>query len=79
MVPEEELDQAVASYTDYYAKAPSKAIGIIKKMLNKGMHESLDAMLDYEVYCQEIAGSTKDYKEGTTAFLEKRKPAFTGE
>ena len=78
-VPAEQLDEAVKGYTDYYAKAPTRAIGLMKKMLNKSQGASLEEMLDYEAYCQDIAGSTYDYKEGTTAFLEKRKPEFKGE
>ncbi len=78
VVPLKDLDEAVAGYTDYYAKAPTKAIALMKKMLNKAGHSSLDDMLDYEAYCQEIAGNTDDYKEGVNAFLEKRKPNFTG-
>lgn len=78
-VPLAELDEAVKAYTDYYAKAPTRAIGLMKKMLNKSQGASLDEMLDYEAYCQDIAGSTYDYKEGTTAFLEKRSPEFKGE
>lgn len=78
VVPANQLDQAVKEYTDYYAQAPTKAIGLIKKMLAKSATSSLDEMLDYETYCQEIAGSTHDYREGVKAFLEKRKPNFTG-
>jgi len=35
-------------------------------------------MLEYEAYCQEIAGNSSDYKEGVNAFNEKRKANFTG-
>lgn len=77
-VPMAQLDEAVKSYTDYYAKAPTKSIGIIKKMLNKSTSATLNDMLDYEAYCQEIAGTSGDYREGVNAFLEKRKPDFSG-
>ena len=75
----EDLDEEVKKLTDYYANAPTKAIGLMKKMLNKSFHSDLDTMLEYEAYCQEIAGRSKDNKEGVTAFMEKRKPVFTGE
>ena len=78
VVPANELDAAVKSYTDYYSIAPTKSIGLIKKMLAKSATSSLDEMLEYEAYCQEIAGSSQDYKEGVSAFLEKRKPNFKG-
>lgn len=74
----DQLDETVRDFTNYFVSAPTKAIGLIKKMLNKSAHATLDEMLEYEAYCQEIAGSSADYKEGTAAFLEKRKPRFTG-
>ncbi|SKA13897.1 2-(1,2-epoxy-1,2-dihydrophenyl)acetyl-CoA isomerase [Chitinophaga eiseniae] len=78
VVPADALDAAVEAEAAYYAAAPTKAIALMKKMLTKGMTESLDATLEYEAYCQEIAGNSTDNREGINAFLEKRKPAFTG-
>ena len=77
-VPADQLDATVKSYTDYFANAPTKSIGLIKKMLSKSATSTLEEMLEYEAYCQEIAGTSHDYKEGVTAFLEKRKPQFSG-
>lgn len=74
----DQLDAVVKEYTDYFSQAPTKSIGLIKRMLEKSATSTLDEMLEYEAYCQEIAGTSTDYKEGVTAFLEKRKPAFTG-
>lgn len=78
VVKPEELDAAVQEEAAFYANAPTKAIALMKKMLTKGMTENLDAVLDYEAYCQEIAGRSEDNKEGVLAFMEKRKPVFKG-
>ena len=72
------LDDEVAKAADYYANAPTLAIGMIKKMLNKATHSDLETMLQYEAFCQEIAGRSEDYREGVAAFNEKRKPEFKG-
>ena len=72
------LDEEVNKISDYYAQAPTMAIGMIKKMLNKAGHSDLQTMLQYEAYCQEIAGRSNDYREGVSAFNEKRKPVFKG-
>lgn len=74
----DDLDETVMEIATYYAKAPTKAIGMMKKMLNKSSHSDLETMLEYEAYCQEIAGNSADYKEGVSAFNEKRKANFTG-
>lgn len=78
VVPAEQLDEEVEKFAAYYRNAPTKAIGLVKTMLNKSFNSDLDTMLEYEAYCQEIAGRSEDYKEGVRAFNEKRKPEFRG-
>ena len=78
LVPHEELDQTVEEIAKYYSNAPTKAIGMMKKMLNKSSTSTLEDMLQCEAYCQEIAGRSSDYKEGVSAFNDKRKPQFKG-
>jgi 2-(1,2-epoxy-1,2-dihydrophenyl)acetyl-CoA isomerase len=77
-VDHENLDEEVDKIAEYFCSAPTKAVALMKTMLNKSFHSDLDTMLQYEAYCQEIAGSSADYKEGVKAFNEKRKPIFTG-
>jgi 2-(1,2-epoxy-1,2-dihydrophenyl)acetyl-CoA isomerase len=78
VVPAVQLDEAVFELATQFAIAPTKAIGIIKKMLNKSTTSTLDEMLEYEAFCQETAGASHDHQEGVKAFLEKRKPQFAG-
>ena len=77
-VPLTDLDRTISEYTEYYATAATKSIGLIKQMLNKSGSSNLKEMLKYEAYCQDIAGSSDDYNEGVNAFLEKRQAKFTG-
>jgi 2-(1,2-epoxy-1,2-dihydrophenyl)acetyl-CoA isomerase len=77
-VPAADLDKAVAHYVNYYATAPTKAVGLMKRLLNLSYQSSLEEMLEYEALYQEQAGKTQDNKEGIQAFLEKRKANFQG-
>lgn len=79
VVSSAELDQAVLETASRFALGATKAIGMIKRMLNRSFESSLDEMLEQEKYCQEIAGNSRDYQEGVQAFNEKRKPDFTGQ
>jgi enoyl-CoA hydratase len=42
------------------------------------MQMDLLSALDYESKCAEILRGSEDYREGTRAFVEKRKPIFKG-
>lgn len=77
-VAADKIDEEVLTLANWYAQAPTKAIGLMKKMLERSGTSTLDQMLEYEAYCQEIAGKSEDYNEGKSAFIEKRKPSFKG-
>lgn len=76
--PTETFEAEVMQYACRLAKLPTKAIGLIKRTMYKGLHMSLEETLEYEAFAQEIAGSTEDHKEGVAAFFEKRVPIFKG-
>ncbi len=78
VVPAEELESATRELALRLAKAPTRAIGLAKRAINRALTMDLDQALEYEVYGQETAGSSDDHKEGIAAFLEKRTPNFTG-
>jgi enoyl-CoA hydratase/carnithine racemase len=54
------------------------ALGIAKKIIDKGLSMDLSSVLECEAFGQAIAGTTEDAQEGVMAFLEKRKAEFKG-
>jgi len=76
--PHHKLEEESINLAKHLAKQPTKAIGLIKKLLNKSLENTLDKQLKLEEEMQTLAGQTDDYKEGIKAFLEKRKPEFKG-
>jgi len=78
VVPAEQLMDSAMELARQLAQGPTKVIGLIKRALNRSWNLDLDEALAYEAQLQAIAGSTEDHREGIAAFLEKRKPEFTG-
>jgi 2-(1,2-epoxy-1,2-dihydrophenyl)acetyl-CoA isomerase len=60
------------------ALAPTASIGRIKRMLNASFVNDLRQQLSLEHECQIESGKANDFKEGVTAFFEKRAANFTG-
>jgi 2-(1,2-epoxy-1,2-dihydrophenyl)acetyl-CoA isomerase len=73
-----DLEKVTMEVARKLAAAPTRSIGLIKRILNKSLSSDLDALLDYEAVIQEIASNTADHKEGVKAFLEKREAKFEG-
>ena len=78
VVEESKFEDEIKSFSEKLAKMPTKGIGLTKKLLNQSINNSLEQQLYEEEIAQTIAGKTNDYKEGVSAFLEKRKPNFKG-
>ena len=72
------FEEEVKILVENLAKMPTKALGLTKRLLNQSMNNNLEQQLALESDLQIEASSTNDYKEGVTAFVEKRKPEFKG-
>jgi 2-(1,2-epoxy-1,2-dihydrophenyl)acetyl-CoA isomerase len=75
---DESFRDEVAKIAGKLAKMPTKGLWLTKKALNESYDNSLTEQLALEEELQTQAGQTTDFKEGVQAFLEKRKPEFTG-
>ena len=78
VVPDAGLDARVAAFAQKLANGAPQAIKYTKVSVNLGLkalaHTILDASMAYEM----VTFATQDHREAVAAFLEKRKPNFTG-
>lgn len=86
----EEMGMIYASYPDdvfldsvntlikTVAARPTLALSNTKELLEKSYSQTYDQQLDNEKDVQRVMGLSHDFKEGVTAFTEKRKPKFKG-
>ena len=72
------FDESLSKLASQYAQGPTQTYGFVKHLLQKGMTSTLDDMMALEEDMQERAGRSDDYREGVTAFIEKRSPVFKG-
>jgi len=79
VVPAGELLDRVITRARTYATGPTFAIGRIKQAAVQGFGMRLDEGLKLERQLLIDLFKSADAKEGVTAFVEKRKPSYTGE
>jgi 2-(1,2-epoxy-1,2-dihydrophenyl)acetyl-CoA isomerase len=77
-VDDEALDSEVDALAERFAAAPTRGLARIKQMIRESWGHSLDEALDLQRDAMRELGFSDDYREGVAAFMEKRKPSFTG-
>jgi 2-(1,2-epoxy-1,2-dihydrophenyl)acetyl-CoA isomerase len=78
VVPADRLADETTVLGGRLAALAPRAVSLTKRMLSRTWDVSLDEQLEFEAYAQALAGSTEDHAEGIAAFVEKRKPRFSG-
>lgn len=77
-VSEEVFQETWRARATQLAKGPTVAYANIKKSIREAWDNTLESQLDLEGRLQGVCGKSRDFKEGVTAFLEKRPAKFEG-
>ncbi|WP_321389099.1 2-(1,2-epoxy-1,2-dihydrophenyl)acetyl-CoA isomerase PaaG [Emcibacter sp.] len=78
VVDDEAIKEEALKLACHLATQPTKGLTLIKQAIRASLGNDLESQLELEKASQRQAGYSDDYREGVEAFLEKRKPEFTG-
>lgn len=78
VVENEQLMNRAQQLAQHLATQPTYGLGLIKKAIYSAATNTLDEQLNLERDLQRLGGRSEDYREGVTAFLNKREPQFKG-
>lgn len=79
VVASEELLDAAETVATQLAAGPTQAFGSVKKLLLASFENNLEGQMELESVAIANMAATADGKEGIAAFIDKRKPAFSGQ
>lgn len=77
-VPEAELADSAAALIDQLASAATVALGFAKHCIQRSLVVGLDEAMDLELQALELTSRSSDFREGLSAFKERRDPEFEG-
>ncbi len=77
-IDDEALKDEALAMAKQLATQPTKGLALIKRAIQSSWDNSFDEQLDLERDLQTLAGRTEDYREGVSAFMNKRQPTFKG-
>jgi len=78
-VPTAEFEHETRTLAQRLAAGPTRTYGYIKDLFYSALDQNLSAILELESQFQGAALTTEDHHEGVTAFLQKRRPKYTGQ
>lgn len=78
VVKDDDLAETAMALAKQLSEGPTKALGAAKRLLRGSLNETLETQMEYEAQAISQMAGTQDFKEGVTAFLEKRKPKYKG-
>jgi len=78
VVEHDRLRDETLALASQIATGPTLAFARMKENLNRAETSDLGTLLDQEALNMRLSGGTNDHREAAQAFVEKRKPTFTG-
>ncbi len=78
VVPDSELGGAAMDLARQLADGPTQAYGMVKRLLENSVRDSLESQMEHEARAIADAARTDDAREGMAAFFAKRAPKFRG-
>jgi 2-(1,2-epoxy-1,2-dihydrophenyl)acetyl-CoA isomerase len=78
VLPDAELRPAADALARELAQGPTRAFGAAKKLFHHATWESLETQMELEAQAIAVSGRTEDFREGVTAFANKKTPVFRG-
>ncbi len=76
VVPEEKLAEITEQWAERLAAQPPRAVAAAKALIRRGFQEGLEKHLEMESTTAASTARSDDFREGVSAFCEKRPPRF---
>jgi len=77
-VPDDALMAEAGRVAAKFAGGPTVGLGLIRRVMRQSWDATLDQQLETEREAQRVAGRSRDFIEGVSAFLQKRPARFSG-